>query len=128
MVENCQNSFQNFLTQRLTAPPAIEDVQLIERLKTVAKSKKTEYYSFQKCAVLFSAHTTYSSPFSRSTAETFYKKKTAESHKVSSTTCGCAFYCSFAPQATTTDDTDDEKDDFEGCRNQGEGRSKHGLS
>ena len=126
MVENCQNSFQNFLTQRLTVPPAVEDAT-DWAVKNSSQEQKTEYYSFQKCTVLFSAHTTYSSPFSRSTAETFYKKKTAESHKVSSTTCGCAFYCSFAPQATKTDDTDDD-DDFEGCRNQGEGRSKHGLS
>ena len=56
MVENCQNSFQNFLTQRLTAPPAIEDVQLIERLKTVAKSKKLSIILF-KNALCSSQHT-----------------------------------------------------------------------
>ena len=102
-------------------------MQLIEWLKTVAKSKKLSIILF-KNALCSSQHTLLTAALlAAQLLRLFTKKKTAESHKVSSTTCGCAFYCSFAPQATKTDDTDDD-DDFEGCRNQGEGRSKHGLS
>ena len=55
MVENCQNSFQNFLTQRLTVLQ-LSKMQLIERLKTVAKSKKLSIILF-KNALCSSQHT-----------------------------------------------------------------------